>query len=124
MGQLFMLINLDKNERVAIGKFGESYFDTQLSAYLCNQDPNHSWAGDRLILVGDYAHDIPAGVEEEHDSEYACTYDGPNSSTTPRYHYYHSYDKSKVLRNICTREYIRSDLFPGQHTILATLATY
>lgn len=121
MGQDFMLVNLDRNERVDIGKLGASYLDTELSAYLCNQNPEHSWAGDRLILLGDYSWDIPAGIEEDYDPEYGCAYVGPSDSTMPQ-DCHDSYDKSKALRNICTREYIRSDLFPGERTLLANLA--
>lgn len=121
MGQHFMLLNLDKNQKVEIGKFGEGYSDTNLSAYLCSQ---HSWAGDRLILLGDEAKDIPAGVEEDSDPEYGCTYHGPNHSTKPRCGRIYGYGKGKVLRNICTREYIREDLFPCKHTSFSNVATY
>lgn len=117
-----MLINLDKNQRIEIGKFGEGYLDTKLSSYLCNQGPEHSWAGDRLILLGDEAKDIPSGVEEDSDPQYGCTYHGPNDTTKPRCLY--RYDEGMVLRNICTREYIRSDLFPCEHASLANLTTY
>jgi hypothetical protein len=33
--------------------------------YLCHPDKRYSWAGDRLILLGDYAEEIPAGIEDE-----------------------------------------------------------
>lgn len=123
MGQYFTLVNLDKKERVYIGKFGESYFDTELSAYLCNQNLKHSWAGYQIILLGDYAWDIPAGIEEDYDPEDGCTYKGPSYSTRPQ-ECRDSYDNNKVLRNICTREYIRSSLFPSEHPSLPNLATY
>jgi hypothetical protein len=111
MGQYFIIINIDKRQRVDIAKFGEGYFDAQISGHLCDADVQTSWAGDRLILIGDYAQDIPAGIKEESDTINMFTYDG--DFTSPYVIMRDSYSKTSVLRNLCTREYIRADLFPG-----------
>jgi hypothetical protein len=114
MGQYWVLINIDKKEKSYWGKFGEFYFSTGISAYLCGPDAKSStsWAGDRLILVGDYADDIPAGIAEDNDTQDMFTYTG--GDPTSRSHRWDChYEETSVLRNLCTREYIRADLFPG-----------
>jgi hypothetical protein len=112
MGQYWRLINIDKRQRMNLGKFGESYFDTGTSAYLCDPDVRSSWAGDRLILIGDYAQDIPAGIATDDDTQDMFTYEGGNS-TRLAYPPHCYYRETSALRNLCTREYIRADLFPG-----------
>jgi len=76
MGQYWVLINIDKKQKVYWGKFGEFYLTTGMSAYLCGPEAQSStsWARDRLILIGDYARDIPVGIAEDNDSQNMFTY--------------------------------------------------
>jgi hypothetical protein len=114
MGQYWVLINIDKKQKSYWGKFGEFYFSTRISSYLCGPDAESStsWAGDRLIFIGDYADDIPAGIVEDNDTRDMFTYAGGDSTHRP-YRSNYNYEETSALRNLCTREYIRADLFPG-----------
>jgi hypothetical protein len=114
MGQYFMLINLDKGYRRFLGKFGELYLWTKVAMYLYDKDPQYSWAGDRLILLGDYARDFPTGVLTPFEDKFEPRFEWVSGFPDPRRG--DLYSETSVLRNLCTREYIRADLFPGAAT--------
>jgi hypothetical protein len=126
MGQFYILINIDKKQKLHLG-IVSGIFGLETSKYLCHPDKQYSWAGDRLILLGDHVEDIPAGIEDESRSEdmFAMfTHDSDDEEIdhcplNPNECYY---DETSVLRNLCTREYIRADLFPGQW--LGTLSIF
>src|SRR5689334_14449711 len=117
MGQYFDLINLDTGHRIFLGKFGELYLCTKLASYICTEDPEYSWAGDRLILLGVCAESFPAGVLTPNETEPLADDDDPliiYPSSRRRSWTFVPYTKTSVLRNLCTREYIRAEAFPGE----------
>jgi hypothetical protein len=75
MGQYWKVINLDRDETMGVwGKLGECLFDTTPSMLILflgvptspitssshsRGQPIGSWAGDRIICIGDYAEDYP-----------------------------------------------------------------
>lgn len=71
MGQYFQFLNLDKKQCFAGSKFGEFFFDKatnrMLILTLCNEDPEMSWSGDRIIVVGDYqsGYDLPLSLVDK-----------------------------------------------------------
>jgi hypothetical protein len=113
MGQFYYLVNIDKKKKIDLYIFS-GLFGMETANYLCHPDEKYSWAGDRLILLGDYAGDIPAGIEDESNYEdmFAMFTGDCNEDCPPDLNECH-YEDTSVLRNLCTREYIRADLFPG-----------
>jgi hypothetical protein len=122
MGQHWTLINIDKCREVELTKFGEFYTDMDVSPYL-RDDRQYSWAGDRVILLGVSTEDIPAGIIEDNDTQDIPAgiiedNDTPdrfasNDNAASTFYCRGGYKNTSVLRNLCTREYIRADLFPG-----------
>ena len=109
MGQYFVILNIDRNYRIHFHTFGEDYRGSPL-AHCLNLN---SWAGDRLILLGDYTEDFPAGIKQIGDSEEAFEYrDRQGNGVRGGYSCDSSYSETSILRNLCSREYIKAELFP------------
>jgi hypothetical protein len=118
MGQYWRLINIDKKQEVKLTKFGEFYTDMEVP--FLRDDRQYSWAGDRIILLGGSTEDFPAGFIEDKDTQdipagIIDTQDrfASNDNAASTFYCRGGYKKTSVLRNLCTREYIRADLFPG-----------
>jgi hypothetical protein len=115
MGQFFFLINIDKEKNVGLC-IVTRIFDMDMTAYLCDPNEQNSWAEDRLILLGDYISNIPAGLgDEENQKDLFVMFmsGGDSESEDDNHHEECRYDKTSILHNLCTHEYIRADLFPG-----------
>ncbi|KAF5310197.1 hypothetical protein D9619_010271 [Psilocybe cf. subviscida] len=75
MGQYWKLFNLDKCEYASCGgaKMGEFFFRNYSETFLLNLllsgQPDHNiWAGDRIILLGDYSAALPPNTVTDHDA--------------------------------------------------------
>lgn len=141
MGQYWVFANLDKKQTSGhLGKLGEFYGSEvptsimwllaipskPITADLESGDPRFgSWAGDRVICLGDYAHSMPDGVltEAEKTSSIASSpyshisaYKEIELYQANRLIYPNGYDW--VLRNLTKKEFVRAsaitlDEYPG-----------
>lgn len=126
MGQYWKLFNLDKMENTHLGaaKMGEFFYANYNKLFinaLLGDKPDHKfWAGDRIILLGDYAEGLPAGVVTSEDSTMLR-----NCSTSDRVYDLLTYksslldgvqdvmkefpaETSYILRNFSKKEYVHS----------------
>jgi hypothetical protein len=114
MGQYWELLNIDTREKLIFSsllKWGEMYLALSCDAIKCLASGN-SWAGDRIVLIGDYAVELPPGVlSEEEEREQ----DKPGYTDTSGYEPFNwPTEAGKVaIRNLNSREYITDRLFPG-----------
>jgi hypothetical protein len=94
-------------------KWGEIYLDLSCDDIKCLAQGN-SWAGDRIILLGDYAHCFPPGVLNESEAEelYADKLDFPGITSYEPFSWPKE-TQNVALRNLSSREYITDRLFPG-----------
>jgi hypothetical protein len=141
MGQDFNFLNLDKKETLGgWGKFGEFFFDgysvAKLFGMLLNEDPHKNWAGDRIIIVGEYQRrrDVPVSLLEYVD---ALTIEHGkiegNEKEFSLYQLKDSFTDAKggntwytdglVLRNLSKFEYVKADDF-GRECINYALPVY
>ena len=133
MGQYFLLLNLDKRQWMSpLGglKFGEFFLDGQTAKAFLSMimDPETSWKGDRVIVVGDYQRDLPPSLAniwettlkdipraQDSDSEEGTRplYDlGENVfEEVSRRRFYTMQGHGDVLRNLSKLEYVRADDF-------------
>jgi len=148
MGQYWYVTNVDKFEGYNIGKLGETFFD-------CAHSPARqlltvpavpietggfqkvgtklagSWAGDRIVCLGDYATDWPESLRgvpnldfanpEDEDAFMQGQYTERCFNISERdvafgYNAGEAYPKNRVcvLRNLSKKEYVRSDRIPIQ----------
>ncbi|PVG01476.1 hypothetical protein CPB86DRAFT_812430 [Serendipita vermifera] len=117
MGQYWELINIDKRERLPLfrGKWDEDYssptqYDIDILA------PGERWAGDRIILIGDYADSFPPGIFTEEEAEeidpterLECIDIPGGWWTDPPFG---AGNDTIALRNLNSHEYITDRLFP------------
>ncbi|KAG5650339.1 hypothetical protein H0H81_012573 [Sphagnurus paluster] len=138
MGQYWVLINLDKRQSLGghLGKIQEIIYNSPHAALIpylvvptTPVDPSvrhaerlGSWAGDRLIFIGDYNKKdcYPKGVLTAEETEefkeeglYHVAYDWEKAPTMrlPRDAVAFAHDKVWVVRNLSKRIYARSDAF-------------
>ena len=130
MGQYFYLVNVDRKEARYLGKLGEGLYDTLgLFQYLARVPSSDSddvgiWAGHRLVTIGDYMEECPAGmltkaeedeVDEWLDKEERNSY---YDFVAENYHKYKNPEKvllqrMLILRNlskqvyVCERDFLR-----------------
>lgn len=126
MGQYWTILNLDKRERLEGGKLGEDLFSNAygdlftwlfISLRKDAVNPTWSWAGDRIIYLGDYADDCPEGLltEDEEKELNHPDYTGLYDFAAQRYKNASHWDVRKlprppwVLRNLTRHEYVHSD---------------
>ena len=132
MGQYWQVINLDKRQTQGHwGKLGECLFDGLPSTLipLLRRDvtnssaipPEKTWAADRIICLGDYHKDLPAGLlttseqeelkkagdEEDGMQLYSFAYD--QYQYTSGYDRFEPNDQNLVLRNLSKHEYVREE---------------
>ncbi|PVF94257.1 hypothetical protein CPB86DRAFT_800607 [Serendipita vermifera] len=121
MGQLWRLINLDKWEAASEGgKWVELLCGNFLLKDLQILVPGveGSWAGDRIILLGGYAHEFPPGIPPRKSVDPTMDTDAPlqiietvRNVVWPQ----GPNDKEHIIavRNLSAREYLTSRLFPA-----------
>jgi hypothetical protein len=138
MGQYWQVINLDKRQtRGHWGKLGECLLDGSPNTLvpLLKQDatdhsrssaipPEKTWAADRIICLGDYHEDLPAGMlttsEQEELENTGDEEDGMElySFADDQYQYVDGIDgcnrleqngQNLVLRNLSKHEYVREE---------------
>ncbi|KAF9542750.1 hypothetical protein CPC08DRAFT_716908, partial [Agrocybe pediades] len=136
MGQYWFYVNIDRGQSTTcLGKMGE-FFGTVDTAeiiaaiavpanapadYEKPKKGNGSWAGDRIMLVGDYAHEWPKSVLEGdggdsfadiEPNEYADQRRAKVQWTTDATDQY-PIDRTWVLRNLDKKIYVRSNGIPS-----------
>jgi hypothetical protein len=116
MGQSWEIINIDKREKMLLVsrcKWGEIYLGFPYDAIQCLARGN-SWAGDRIILIGDYAFCFPPGVMNEGEKKDldADNLDLPGITSYEPFSWPRQ-TRNVALRNLNSREYITDHLFPG-----------
>jgi hypothetical protein len=83
--------------------------------YLYDKDPQSSWAGDRLILIGDYGGDFPTRVltdfEDKFEPRFEWATGFPRPRSGPMY--------SEISAIFAAREYIKAELFPGEASLIS-----
>ncbi|KAK7436707.1 hypothetical protein VKT23_018961 [Stygiomarasmius scandens] len=124
MGQLWQIVNLDKRQTLKC-EFWEQFFYPNGLATLLRVDFNNdapsehgsaSWVGDRIVCVGDYTDEMPAGLLTEKEMRQAERYEMlweffSNFDDITRW-FYSSVDlKPKVgvtyaLRNLSKHEFV------------------
>ena len=143
MGQYWQVVNLDKRETPSVGhwgKLGECLFDSSPDVlvpllkqpfdedpHATNSDsalpPEQSWAGDRIICLGDYHEDLPDGILSISEQEELDRADEGEKMTLyafAREHYQSvdgisAFNRAQlsgghwILRNLSKYEYVREE---------------
>jgi hypothetical protein len=126
MGQEWVVINIDKWASISRGgKFRELNWERNFrlqDLLILVPGVEGSWAGDRIILYGEYAQELPPRVVPPKQVD--PTIGSPETPlesmrTTRELPWSKELDGEElilVLRNLSAREYITSRLFPGEYS--------
>lgn len=120
MGQHWKCINIDKQESLAVeGKWAEFGWTTTLEEIAILGSGN-SWAGDRIMVLGDDTYLFPPGILTKRE-EKESSYDMLNWPEVYESGFDWSIKDGKnttIIRNFNSREYITDRLFPCESTFL------
>jgi hypothetical protein len=125
MGQYWKLINIDRKEILEgiDGKWAAMFVTaTQTDIHILASD--NSWAGDRIILIGDSASYFPPGILTAKEGELDATdiqkFRVTSSCNMTVDWMPSSGEHTVVVRNFNAREYITDRLFPRKSAFLVS----
>ncbi|KIL71494.1 hypothetical protein M378DRAFT_6227 [Amanita muscaria Koide BX008] len=122
MGQYFYLVNVDRQQANYLGKLGEAVYENLgLFQYLTrvpSSDTIGSWAGHRLITIGDYMGECPAGMLTKAEEDEIADEDSYYNFVADNYHSYRPDGHGTapdghvlILRNLSKQVYVREQDF-------------
>ncbi|KAG8831602.1 hypothetical protein FRC17_002877 [Serendipita sp. 399] len=120
MGQGFYFVNIDQRSYAYVGKIGESWHEE----FWLNHLVNRFWAEDRIVVVGEGAHNFPPSSLNRDELDLCPPTKCPSQWIDDDFkeleyaEWRHPlrYVGNKALVNLSQQEYIRGDLFSGIHT--------